>query len=109
MKRILYYTHQDLGLGQFLLESCFNSVLKFHGERRSVLDITQMFSHHQGRLSISVFKMDTTSDQGNNEGEKSREGTRMRMWSYCKKCQRVVTPVQSMSEDTWKLSFGKVN
>lgn len=42
VKRILYYTAQDLGLGQFLLESCFNTTLKFHGERRSVLDVTQV-------------------------------------------------------------------
>jgi len=106
VKRILYYTHQDLGLGQFLLESCFNSVLKFHGERRSVLDVTQMFSHHQGRLSISVFKMDSASESSSEE-KGQRDGTRMRMWAYCKKCQRVVTPVQAMSEDTWKMSFGK--
>jgi len=215
VKRILYYTSQDLGLGQFLLESCFNPTLKVHGERRSVLEVTQMFSHRTGRLSINVFKMEpskltdpsssagaptptdsasslasyrldssgstssgtlsslsprthaasgTPSGSGyigsaprdhhrvktaaaaagggsdnmlnhsnaasNNSGSGgvakdgstsgssigcnsgvgsggAGKGTSIRMWSYCKKCCRVVTPVSAMSEDTWKFSFGK--
>lgn len=29
------------------------------------------------------------------------------MWSQCKKCGRVTTPLVPMSEDTWKFSLGK--
>ena len=162
VKRILYYTTQDLGLGQFLLESCFNASLKIAGERRSVLDITQMFSHHEGRLSINVVKMDpqsvndletgyrggggggngddatddddnyyyesgvvpspqsssssaasSSSDYSSNgivagqQQQQQQQQQHIRMWSYCKRCRRVVAPAVFMSDDTWKLSFGK--
>lgn len=29
------------------------------------------------------------------------------MWSVCKICKRLTTPMVVMSEDTWKFSFGK--
>ena len=29
------------------------------------------------------------------------------MWSYCQSCERIVTPLVPMSEDTWRMSFGK--
>jgi hypothetical protein len=29
------------------------------------------------------------------------------MWSHCKKCGRMASPLVQMSEDTWKFSFGK--
>lgn len=32
---------------------------------------------------------------------------KMYMWSMCKKCGRVTTPLVPMSEDTWKFSFAK--
>ena len=59
VKGIVYYTPQDMCLGQFLLDSCFNVNLKFpHGDKRSVMDITQMFYHNDGCLSITVVKID---------------------------------------------------
>jgi hypothetical protein len=29
------------------------------------------------------------------------------MWSHCKRCGRMASPLVQMSEDTWKFSFGK--
>lgn len=47
-------------------------------------------------------------------GGESAKGTRSRstgnniyMWSMCKKCGRVTTPLVPMSDDTWKFSFAK--
>ena len=33
--------------------------------------------------------------------------TKIYMWSACKKCGRLTTPLVPMSEDTWKFSLGK--
>lgn len=33
--------------------------------------------------------------------------TKIHMWSACKKCGRLTTPLVLMSEDTWKFSLGK--
>jgi len=114
VKGILYYTPQDVCLGQFLLDSCFNVDLKFpHGDKKSVLDITQIFYHNDGRIPITVVKMDQPIP-GNvmlgQDVENSRNPNYERtiyMWSYCKRCERIVTPLIPMSEDTWKMSFGK--
>jgi len=65
-----------------------------------------MFSHHTGRLSISVFKMDSHEASIAHAAAHSRyrdppsqaPRTGVRMWSYCKKCARVVTPVTLMEE-----------
>ena len=58
VKGVLYYTPQDVSLGQFLLNCCFNLKSKFPpGNKKSVLDMTQIFYHNDGRLLITV-KMD---------------------------------------------------
>mmetsp|Transcript_21134 Transcript_21134/g.73006 ORF Transcript_21134/g.73006 Transcript_21134/m.73006 type:complete len:1779 (-) Transcript_21134:904-6240(-) len=112
VKAILFYTPQDVCLGQFLLDSCFNLDLKFpHSERRSVLDITQMFNHNDGRLTVTVIKLDQSlpvePPARNQDCSNSSFDRSILMWSYCRKCERIVTPLVPMSDDTWKMSFGK--
>jgi len=114
VKAILFYTPQDVCLGQFLLDSCFNLDLKFpHSDRRSVLDITQIFNHNDGRLTITVVKLDHSlpaDSQLRNQDYISTSQIFDRpilMWSYCRKCERIVTSLVPMSDDTWKMSFGK--
>jgi len=67
----------------------------------------QIFSHHTGRLSISVFKMDgheasiahaAAHSRYDSQSSHPAPRTGVRMWSYCKKCARVVTPVTLMEE-----------
>jgi 1-phosphatidylinositol-3-phosphate 5-kinase len=114
VKAILFYTPQDVCLGQFLLDSCFNLDLKFpHSDRRSVLDITQIFNHNDGRLTITVVKLDQSLPADSQLRNQDCTPTNQMfdrpilMWSYCRKCERVVTPLVPMSDDTWKMSFGK--
>lgn len=68
----------------------------------------QIFSHNEGTLSISVIRIPahhhTTS--GHSHTPRGVEAD-ITMWSYCKHCSRVVTPLVVMDEDTWKLSFAK--
>ena len=47
-------------------------------------------------------------DRENNESD-DREGTDspIATWTYCKNCNKVVTPLVYISENTWKFSFGK--
>jgi len=112
VKGINYYTLQDVSLGQFLLDSCFNSDLKsFSGDKKCVLDITRIFYHNDGRISVSVVKMDQPLPGNALEQEPTERSCKNHdtifMWSYCKKCEKIVTPLVRMAEDTWKLSFGK--
>ncbi len=167
-----YYTQQDVSLGQFLQESCFNSKLKCHNVtcKRSVCDHILSLVHGTGRIDISVgiFPTDLNQCIISNEGGlmKDEEGvveggmdvelasklsgggggglklnvedegggvgnvkTNQRvsaaqrgvesghlkmggespifMWSFCQLCEHLVTPMVTMSSDTWKFSFGK--
>ena len=114
VKGVLYYTPQDVSLGQFLLSSCFDLKSKFPpGDKKSVLDITQIFYHNDGRLLVTV-KMDQalsvvpTTEQESTESPCSvNHDNTIFMWSYCKACEEIVSPLVPMSEDTWKMSFGK--
>ena len=45
--------------------------------------------------------------QGQGQGQYSPYSATIYMHSYCKECERVVTPEVAMSDETWKMSFGK--
>ena len=113
VKAICFYTPQDIPLGQFLLESCFNLHPRSpHSDRRSMLDITQIFYHSTGRISITVFELDHFLPPEVKLCSQNRTPARpvdrpILIWSYCCKCECVVTPLKRMSADTWNISFGK--
>lgn len=56
LKGICYYSMQDVSLGQFLRDSCFNLSLKCQNPncKKSVLDHSLSFVHNDGLLNITV-------------------------------------------------------
>lgn len=56
VKGICYYSLQDVALGQFLRDSCFNLSLKCQNPncKKSVLDHSLSFVHNDGLLNITV-------------------------------------------------------
>ena len=135
VKGICYYTDQDVSLGQFLQDSCFNLGLKCQNPscKKSVLDHTLSFVHNDGQVNIKVEQMysnlPTVADsndasrseasrkplEGSNDRESAEssqdgsgsDGDGIAMWSYCHKCRKVVTPLVYICDDTWRFSFGK--
>ena len=61
VKGICYYTEQDVSLGHFLRDSCFNLGLKCQNPtcKKSVLDHTLSFLHKDGQINITVEQMDS--------------------------------------------------
>ena len=56
VKGICYYSMQDVALGQFLRDSCFNLSLKCQNPncKKSVLDHSLSFVHNDGLINITV-------------------------------------------------------
>lgn len=135
IKCIEFYTEQDVPLGQFVIESCFHMVGagRASGAKINMLDHTLSFVHRPGRIDIATFKAEgvfgpgsdayyhqahtgsTQSAQHSGMGVPEAEWelkdylkhVQLKMASYCKKCEALVTPDINMSEETWKMSFGK--
>ncbi|GMH93596.1 hypothetical protein TL16_g12674, partial [Triparma laevis f. inornata] len=121
VKGISYYTDQDVTLGQFLRDSCFNMSLKCQNPtcKKNVLEHTLSFVHKDGQININVEMMDarlpTESEYRAAMGEPQeevqenslRDDDGIAMWSYCTRCAKVVTPLCFMDDDTWRFSFGK--
>ena len=121
VKGICYYSVQDVSLGQFLRDSCFNLALKCQNPtcKKSVLDHSLSFIHNDGLINITVEAMDDPLPPGPNgskdtspSAEESDKNGKpvdkpIATWTYCTHCSKVVTPLNFISEDTWKLSFGK--
>jgi 1-phosphatidylinositol-3-phosphate 5-kinase len=64
---------------------------------------------HSGAASTSVSERDRDRDRDRDRSSDSSDPlqTPIYMHSYCKECAAVVTPVAAMSDETWKISFGK--
>jgi len=128
VKGICYYSVQDVSLGQFLRDSCFNLDLKCQNPtcKKSVLEHSLSFIHNDGRLNITVEKMDESlppppdhnplsssknkfrkSTKESKSASKASDSSNIATWTYCTKCAKVVTPLVYISEETWNLSFGK--
>ena len=144
VKGIRFYTNQDVALGQFLVESCFQMHDRLNNSSVMMMDHTLSFIHRPGRIDISVSKIATSGSASSGEShstdhingigavqsnsalanlgvivDEADGGHRTNhrridplkapiyLHSYCKECQRVVTPVVEISDETWKLSFGK--
>ncbi|KAL3939330.1 MAG: hypothetical protein SGBAC_005933 [Bacillariaceae sp.] len=122
VKGICYYSMQDVSLGQFLRDSCFNLSLKCQNSncKKSVLDHSLSFVHNDGFINITVDYMDeplppAPLDSSRKRNETSRqdvnseddEDSPIATWTYCKSCGEVVTPLVYISDKTWNYSFGK--
>mmetsp|Transcript_31801 Transcript_31801/g.68845 ORF Transcript_31801/g.68845 Transcript_31801/m.68845 type:complete len:2148 (-) Transcript_31801:1362-7805(-) len=123
VKGICYYSAQDVSLGQFLRDSCFNLGLKCQNPscKKSVLDHTLSFIHNDSLINITVEHMDKPLPPGpDGDGDKkpsSEDETHQKKpvdrpiatWTYCNSstCSKVTTPLVFLGEDTWKYSFGK--
>jgi 1-phosphatidylinositol-3-phosphate 5-kinase len=123
VKGISYYTRQDISLGQFLHESCFNLNLRCHNAscKKTVLEHTLSFAHGDGMINVSCETMesplpprplDSGADQQQAPQALMTEKTKhlynpIATWTYCNNCSKVVTPLVFISDDTWNYSFGK--
>lgn len=123
VKGICYYSMQDVALGQFLRDSCFNLSLKCQNPncKKSVLDHSLSFVHNDGLLNILVEEMEEELPPSPEEARKSgtsggtpppsdEEGEPDRpiaTWTYCRNCKKLVAPLTYISERTWRFSFGK--
>ena len=108
-KGIQYYSQSDYALGQFLMDTCF-SMLKNNSKdtQGALLDHTLSFIHRPGRLDISVHKIDgTTTNDDSNTSNRDPYQLPIYMFSYCRECDKRVTPEVMISDETWKMSFGK--
>jgi 1-phosphatidylinositol-3-phosphate 5-kinase len=114
VKGICYYSMQDVSLGQFLRDSCFNLSLKCQNAncKKSVIDHSLSFIHNDGLINITVERMDnpipTSALKKQQEDVDSSElDEPIATWTYCTKCGIVVTPLIFLSKQTWQWSFGK--
>ena len=122
VKGICYYSIQDVSLGQFLRDSCFNLSLKCQNPscKKSVLDHSLSFVHNDGLINITVDHMDEPLPSAPVESNRNIDSSKhadddseelddspIATWTYCNECAKIVTPLTWLSENTWKYSFGK--
>jgi hypothetical protein len=130
VKGIKFYTKHDVSLGNFIIENCFqlsrNSQMGGMIQRETrMLDQTLSFAHKPGRIDISVRKIDKNLPSSSDSNvSNSLEGSLLAaasgnsnhrdpfhlplyISSYCRECGKIVTPQHSLSEEVWKMSFGK--
>mmetsp|Transcript_29853 Transcript_29853/g.50945 ORF Transcript_29853/g.50945 Transcript_29853/m.50945 type:complete len:2213 (+) Transcript_29853:89-6727(+) len=114
VKGICYYSVQDVSLGQFLRDSCFNLSLKCQNLscKKSVIDHSLSFIHNDGLIDITVERMDnpiptSALKQQQEDIDSSESDEPIATWTYCTKCGIVVTPLIFLSKQTWQWSFGK--
>ena len=121
VKGICYYSMQDVSLGQFLRDSCFNLSLKCQNPscKKSVIDHTLSFIHNDGLITISVERMDnpiptsslekqqTDLDSTPTSKVETEDYEPIASWTFCTQCDQVVTPLTFLSKQTWQWSFGK--
>jgi hypothetical protein len=136
VKGIKYYTKHDVALGAFIIENCFQLGRWQNGFQREsrMLDQTLSFAHKPGRIDISVRKVEKSlptlqiseenpanpsSMNASNStslgsgllssGSSNKDPLHLPLYisSYCRECGRIVTPQHMLSEEVWKMSFGK--
>ena len=114
VKGICYYSMQDVSLGQFLRDSCFNLSLKCQNSncKKTVIDHNLSFIHNDGLINITVERMDNPIPTSalktqQDDVDSSELDEPIATWTYCTKCGIVVTPLIFLSKQTWQWSFGK--
>lgn len=115
VKGICYYSLQDVSLGQFLRDSCFNLSLKCQNPncKKSVLDHSLSFVHNDGLLNIVVeqledelpphptYKEPESAPNSGDDQQQQDPDAPVATWTYCRKCEKMVSPLTYISEDTW--------
>jgi hypothetical protein len=121
VKGIRYYSDQDVSLGQFLRDSCFNMSLKCQNPtcKKSVLDHSLSFVHNDGLINITVEELeapvgnnDITADvekskSSNESGRSVPQKKKVLTWTSCNLCRKIITPFKELDNETWNFSFGK--
>eukprot|EP00605_Chrysophyceae_sp_TOSAG23-4_P001064 GSChrysophyteH1.ASY1.ANO1.1169.1 assembled CDS len=120
--RIAYYTDEDISVGQFLIENCFRLATPRHaGDKDNImLEQELVFSHRDGRIVITLKKDDEHSkrhvptassdahDPNHSKEKKNPFYLPIYISSFCKVCNKFITKDLLMSDETWKMSFGKM-
>ncbi|RGP80324.1 1-phosphatidylinositol-3-phosphate 5-kinase [Fusarium longipes] len=90
----------DCTLGQYIEDLAFtmNQVCTSNGCERRMLEHHRTYVHDQSRITVFVENLPNTSPMAELEG--------ITMWTYCKICKKD-TEERTMSEATYKYSFGK--
>jgi hypothetical protein len=92
-----FYSENDLSVGQFLEWICFNPnfVCRIHDCNADMTAHERSFFHGHHRLNVAVREQTTVLpvDQ-------------LLTWTTCKQC-RHTSAAKLLSDDAWKLSFGK--
>ncbi|XP_067143370.1 1-phosphatidylinositol 3-phosphate 5-kinase-like isoform X2 [Centruroides vittatus] len=94
-----FYGCNDIPLGDFLERYCFRSNYLCPSPNcdTPMTKHVRKFAHENGCVQILLHKLETALPAAQNN---------IFMWSWCQKC-KLTTPVISMSQDTWSLSFAK--
>lgn len=94
-----FYGRNDISLGGFLERYCFRSAYTCPNGScdTPMLEHVRKFVHESGCIQILLHHLDNPPTAAQNA---------ILMWSWCRKC-RFVTPLTTMSDETWCLSFAK--
>lgn len=108
---INFYTTNDMSMGQYVEELCYNTredcptCTKYEQEIRvyliwhcrPLISHLRTYVHHNGRITVSMEERACPVPGG---------ADTILMWSVCRECSQV-TPVCTMSEETYRYSVGK--
>lgn len=100
------YGQSDKTLGQFLIDNCF----RLHPEKDKNVFFGHRwnFVHRAGRVEIEIMTKDSERAPVEEEEMMLNSGSvPIFTSSYCNTCGNWVTPLEVISDETWKLSFGK--
>jgi hypothetical protein len=101
------YGQSDKSLGQFLIENCFR--LHPGKEKNVFLGNRWNFVHRAGRVEIEIMIKDSERAPIEEEEMVLNYGSiPIFTSSYCNTCENWVTPLEVISDETWKLSLGKL-
>lgn len=101
---IQYYNKEtDMALGQYLEELCFDS--NYFCPSPQCGDNKSMLLHHFRSYVHGNYRLNVRINQSRNAFTYN-DGV-VYMYSFCKSCDSLVTPLIPMSDLTWNYSFGK--
>lgn len=108
-RRIYFYGDGDTSLGRFLIDNCFQPAASY-GSTPTLLNQTLSFSHKPGRIDISVRRaavIDRIHNTAHHVPAHLVYFLPITLSVHCKRCKSFVTPETQLSENSWRLSFGK--
>mgnify|MGYP001207303608 CR=1 FL=1 len=108
VRSMSFYDEADSTLGRFLIDRCFRHNNK---DRENLVGNTLTFVHRTGRLEfeISLKEGEHSNAIIVEDGESFLDPVNLPIYtsSYCNVCENWVTPYECLSEESWKMSFGK--